>query len=80
MAFTLPAAQYLMTSNSNRGLVGSGNPGTKTGGNLPITTSAQQLVNTTNSSPTGAMAQIVFGLDSQSSTTGYDMSVDSRAS
>ena len=48
MAFTLPAAQYLMTSNSNRGLVGSGNPGTKTGGNLPITTRAQELVNTTN--------------------------------
>ena len=78
MSFSLPTAQYLMTSNSNRGLVGSGASGTKTGGNLPITTSAQQLVNTTNSSPTGAIVQIVFGLDSQSSTTGYDMSVDSR--
>ena len=78
MAFTLPSAQYLMTSNSNRGLVGSNAQATKIAGNLPITTNAQQFVNNTSSNATGAISQIVFGLDSQSSTTGYDMSVDSR--
>lgn len=78
MAFTLPSAQYLMTSNSNRGLVGSNAQATKIAGNLPITTNAQQFVNNTSSNAAGAISQIVFGLDSQSSTTGYDMSVDSR--
>ena len=62
-----------MTSNSNRGLEGSSSQGTKSAGNLPITTNAQQfLVN--NANP----ARIYFGLDSQNSTSGYNMSADSR--
>jgi len=73
MAFTLPTAQYLMTSNSNRGLEGSSSQGTKSAGNLPITTNAQQF--TVNSV---TPARIYFGLDAQNSTSGYDMSADSR--
>ena len=78
MAFVLPSAQYLMTLNSNRGLVGDSTEGTKSAGNLPITERAQQFLNTTNSNATGAIAQIFFGLTSQSSTGGFDMSADSR--
>ena len=78
MTFVLPSAQYLMTSNSNRGLVGSNTQGTKSAGNLPINTNAQQFLNTTGSSATGAISQIFFGLTSQSSTGGFDMSADSR--
>ncbi len=80
MAFTLPSAQYLMTSNAstNRGTENGPTTGLKTAGNLPITTNGTQMINSQASSLTGTPERIYFGLTSQSSTGGFDMSSDSR--
>lgn len=80
MTFTLPSAQYLMTSNAstNRGVNGSPATGSKVAGNLPITSNAAQLQNNTGSSLTGTPDRIYFGLDGQNTTTGYDVSTNTR--
>jgi len=75
MAFTLPAPQALHTSagSDNVGTLGAlGSLGTKSGGNLPITTNASQSLNTTASNATGTPAGILFGINGQSATTTVD--------
>ena len=80
MTFVLPAARVLHTANSssNRGLVGSPLTGQKTAGNLPITTNASQIQNNSTSDIAGAPDYIWFGLNTQSSTTSFDVSTDTR--
>ena len=80
MTFVLPSAQYLMTTNSstNRGNENGASSGLKTAGNLPITTNGAQFINSQSSSLTGTPERLYFGLDSQNSTSGYDMSSDPR--
>jgi len=75
MPFNLPAAQYLMRSNSsgNRGFFDNAyQTGLKNGGNLPITFSGTQVQNS------GGNEGIYFGLGSQTSTTGFDASTDTK--
>ncbi len=75
MTFTLPAAQYLMRTNSssNRGSFDNAfQTGQKNGGNLPITFSATQVQNS------GGSEGIYFGMDAQNSTSGKDASTDTK--
>ncbi|MCJ8333414.1 MAG: hypothetical protein MJH10_04060 [Epibacterium sp.] len=75
MAFNLPAAQYLMRTNSssNRGSFDSAfQTGQKTGGNLPITFVAAQVQNG------GGNEGIYFGMDAQNSTSGKDASTNTK--
>jgi len=81
MAFNLPTQQNLHTSASsnNRGVIGSASSlGTKSGGNLPISTNASQIINSTGSSATGAPAGVFFGMDGSTSTSTYDATQESR--
>ena len=75
MAFNLPAAQYLMNTNSssNRGSFDTAfQTGQKTAGNLPITSNAAQVVNSSGN------RGIYFGMDSQSSTSAKDASSETK--
>jgi hypothetical protein len=75
MAFNLPAAQYLMRSNSslNRGSFDNAfQTGSKTGGNLPITFNGTQVTNA------GGNEGIYFGMDAQNSTSGKDASTNTK--
>jgi len=81
MAFNLPAPQNLHTSASsnNRGTIGSvASLGTKSGGNLPISTNAAQVINSTPTSTTGAPAGVFFGVDGNTSTSTYDATQEAR--
>ena len=81
MAFNLPTQQNLHTSSStnNRGTVGSvANLGTKSGGNLPISTNGAQVINNTGSNVSGNPAGVFFGMDGNASTSTYDASADAR--
>jgi len=81
MAFNLPTQQNLHTSASsnNRGVIGSASSlGTKSGGNLPISTNASQIINSTGSSATGAPAGVFFGMDGSTSTSTYDATQEAR--
>jgi len=63
MAFNLPAPQNLHTSasSSNRGTIGSvASLGTKSGGNLPISTNAAQVINSTATNVSGPPAGVFF--------------------
>jgi hypothetical protein len=80
MAFNLPTQQNLHNSsaNSNRGTIGSAQPGFKSGGNLPISTNGSQVINSTSSNATGAPAGVFFGMDGNTSTTTYDATQEAR--
>ena len=75
MAFILPTAQYLMTSNAsvNKGTWSTlFSTGIKASGNLPLTTNATEVQNTSGSK------SIWFGLDDQAGVATYDVSTDTK--
>lgn len=75
MAFNLPSAQYLMTTNgsNNRGTFRTAPTyGLKNGGNLPITTSGTQCANASGE------RGVYFGLNSQTSTSGVNASTNTK--
>lgn len=74
MSFILPSAQYLMTSNAtnNRGVIGGAGLSLKTAGNLPITTKGTQFTNTSG------FRGVFFGLTSQSSSSSFDVSLQTK--
>ncbi len=75
MPFNLPSSQYLMTGQASVNRGSFDNPfqlGRKTGGNLPITTNGTQVQNS------GGSEGILFGLDSQNSTTAKDASTETK--
>ena len=81
MAFNLPAPQNLHTSASsnNRGAIGVvSSLGTKSGGNLPISTNAAQVINSSASNASGPPAGVFFGMDGNTSTSTYDATQDAR--
>ena len=82
MAFNLPTPQNEHTSsaNTNRGDIGrtSDLSSIKSGGNLPISINASQVINKTGSSANGNPAGVFFGMDGNSSTTTYDATQGSR--
>tara|TARA_R110000796_G_scaffold76624_1_gene171331 strand:- start:2767 stop:4314 length:1548 start_codon:yes stop_codon:yes gene_type:complete len=80
MAFNLPAPQSLYTGQGtdNVGTLGSLTPGRKSGGNLPISNNASQVINTTASNANGVPAGVFFGINGQSATSTVDASVDTR--
>ena len=81
MAFNLPNAQNLHTSrsDSNRGVIGTATSlSTKSGGNLPISTNASQVINNTPNNVSGNPAGVFFGMDGNTSTTTYDATQGSR--
>lgn len=81
MAFNLPTQQNLHTSsaNSNRGTIGGvSSLATKSGGNLPISTNASQVINSTANNASGPPAGVFFGMDGNTSTSTYDATQGSR--
>lgn len=81
MAFNLPTQQNLHTSSSanNRGTIGTVTSlATKSGGNLPISTNASQVINNTPSNVSGNPAGVFFGIDGNTSTSTYDATQGAR--
>mgnify|MGYP003144755003 CR=1 FL=1 len=81
MAFNLPTQQNLHTSssNNNRGTIGGvASLATKSGGNLPISTNASQVINSTASNASGPPAGVFFGMDGNTSTSTYDATQGAR--
>lgn len=76
MAFNIPPAQYLMTTNANDANRGtfrnSPSLNRKTGGNFPISTNAAQMQNSSGE------RGIYFGLDAQDSTDAIDGTASGR--
>jgi hypothetical protein len=73
MAFNINSA-YLMTTDSSTNRGGPGDPGTKDGGNLPLTLDCGKL----DVLITDPLMHLWFGLASQNSTTSYDVSSETK--
>ena len=81
MPFNLPSPQSLHTaaSTNNVGTLGTVTSlGTKSGGNLPISTNASQCINNTPSNTTGVAAGVFFGINGQTATSTVDVTSETR--